>query len=187
MKAAVRAGFLICLMVLLAWSGFASDREERNPTKTPGVLTPQPPKRFEAGPALLPKAALLDWLARQGAPDGGPKPWLRVPVWIHFKDAHRLAIKEARLAAREGQADTLRLSLDDSAMGISLMDQLRQLCPSSATGCGVWLEGTWGKLLPLGPEPDASQVDVWTLAVRRVHALIAPEEAATARVFVEAR
>lgn len=62
-------------------------------------------------------------------------------------------------AAVDG-ADDIALTLDDSAMGVSLLSRVQ-----AAGGGPLLLEGTWGPLLPM-PVPMPGR----TLAVRRVRA-----------------
>ena len=144
----------------------------------PGRKTPQPPTDFVPGPALTPTGALLTWLEATRSP---VRRRLRIPVRIRFSD-HRLGLAGAVLAVGEPPKDALRLSLDDSALGISLLERLRHRCPPATPVCAIWLEGAWGPLLsgPTGlPAPKAHP-----FAVRGVGALVAPGDAP--RVHVEA-
>jgi len=107
---------------------------------------PGPPRRFAPGPALQPVAELRAWLDRQGEPR--PRPRLRLPVAMRFAAGHRMAIDTARVAGAPGD-DGLAVVLDDSALGIALIDHVRRHTPAGAGGCALWLEGYWGALLAL--------------------------------------
>ncbi|MEZ4398626.1 MAG: hypothetical protein R3B06_01310 [Kofleriaceae bacterium] len=98
--------------------------------------TPDPAATSQA---LEPRPDLLAWLdANSGARDIGAAPVLKLPVTLTF-DADRLGIVGAALGPADGQA----LALDDSALGISLMDRVRTKCPADQPTCRVWLNGRW--------------------------------------------
>jgi hypothetical protein len=97
-------------------------------------MTPAPSRSYVDGAALSDGAALLAWLE---ASDGKA---LRLPVAITFDDEYRLAIQTAQVGG-------VALKLDDTAMGVGVLDQVRTLCPAGQPGCTVWLEGTWGSVL----------------------------------------
>jgi hypothetical protein len=73
-------------------------------------------------------------------------------------------------------------------MSVSLLSYLRDRCPKGATGCALWLEGYWGRLVdvpdPLAPQGGARK----PFAVLRVREMIDPQaqQAGTVRAFVEA-
>ena len=101
-------------------------------------LSPTPVGTFDDGPAVADPAAVLAWLeAERGRR-------VQLPVRVRFDDEHRLAVAAATLGPDAPGA--LALKLDDTAMGIALIDQLRTRCPAGPT-CTVWLEGTWGPLM----------------------------------------
>lgn len=114
------------------------------------MKTPQPPSSplWVAGPDLTASDDLLKWLDT----DGKGKV-IDLPVQVGLSP---LGISRAQLAPPGQTADenALRLKLDDSKMGISLKDRLRERC-SSMDVCWVWLRGTWGAALsgPGGPGP----------------------------------
>lgn len=97
-------------------------------------MTPAPSRTYVDGAALSDDAALLAWLE---ASDGKA---LRLPVALTFDDEYRLAIQTAQVGG-------VALKLDDTAMGVGVLDQVRTLCPKGEPGCTVWLEGTWGSVL----------------------------------------
>jgi hypothetical protein len=108
------------------------------PTTEPAVatpMTPTPARSYVDGAPLTDDAALLAWLE---ASEGKA---LRLPVAITFDDEYRLAIQTARVGG-------VALKLDDTAMGVAVLDQVKGVCPDGAPGCTVWLEGTWGSVLP---------------------------------------
>jgi hypothetical protein len=98
-------------------------------------LRPHAELTFTRGHALSPPAALRAWLDQQG------KKLVRAPVTV---DTDPLgSVRGARLGE-------LAVTLDDSALGISLADRLRHACPDAAT-CRVWLEGLWDASNPAEP------------------------------------
>src|SRR5262245_22115975 len=86
---------------------------------------------------VTPAAELLKWLDAQKRDIAEPVK-LRVPVTITFTNANQIAIARTTIGAA---ADALQIRLDDSALGISLMDRIRGKCPG--TTCAVWIEGNW--------------------------------------------
>jgi hypothetical protein len=103
---------------------------------------------------------------------------------IHFKDKHRLGFGEAFLGTADpAPAEAIYLDLEDSALGISLLDRVRRRCPEPATSCALWLVGYWGPpSLPLPPAPGDGKTR-WPFSVVEV-----PEpggEAAEPRVLIE--
>jgi hypothetical protein len=105
--------------------------------------------------ALEPRDALVAWLTRNGGQrDVGSAPVLKLPVVITM-DADRLGITGARLGADGGIA----LKLDDTALGIALVDRVRQKCKGDTPSCRVWLEGRWRAL-----DGDVGQVQVTRFA-----------------------
>lgn len=108
------------------------------------MLSPAPVVAFEDGPFADDPAALLAWLQ-------GRKGLVQLPVVVAFDDEHRLGIVRAWVGASE--AAGLKLKLDDTAMGVALLDHLRTACPPGPT-CEVWLEGTWGPVMAGMPDLD---------------------------------
>ncbi len=105
--------------------------------------------RFIDGPSPLPADAALAWLERAGSKT------LRLPVRIH-RDP--LGVR-ATLGAGEGAA---ALALDSGALSRTLDTHLAEHC-DDADPCDVWLEGTWGPLVPNPLAPPGP-----TFAVRAV-------------------
>lgn len=95
-------------------------------------LRPHVDVPFTRGPALAPVEGLKAWLAAQRRDDGHPR-LVRVPVVM---DCDGLG------QPRNARVGGLPVALDDSALGISLADRVRQACPGAAT-CHAWLEGLW--------------------------------------------
>jgi len=129
-----------------------------------GLAIAQPPAATEA-PAmsqpLTPSTNLLTWLGEQAGAH------LKLPVRLQFADEHRLALGPAHVGGwAEPGPESLALTLDDTALGISLLDRVRDLCPEGDLTCALWLEGSWG---PLIGESDPAKP---TLAVREVGALV---------------
>jgi len=110
-------------------------------------LRPHVELTFTRGPALSPPDALRAWLEQQGDRT------VRLPVTLVLEAPHRIA------SARVGE---LPVTLDDSALGISLVDRLRQACPGQGE-CRVRLEGRWGPdfrvLHFVGPVAEGAPAD----------------------------
>jgi hypothetical protein len=106
-------------------------------------LTPEPERTFVDGPPIDPPDALLEWLETTASAD--PRPRIRLPVVVRFRDQHRLGLDGGHIGVSPAALPgVIGVTLDDSAMGISLLDRVRDACPDSKeTVCPVWLEGTW--------------------------------------------
>ncbi|MFZ5479774.1 MAG: hypothetical protein ACOZNI_23620 [Myxococcota bacterium] len=131
------------IALLIACAGLAAATPPpppEPPVATP--LKPPPPVAFEDGPSVADPAALLAWL------EAGKGRLVQLPVVVAFDDKHRLGVARAWVGDDEVG---LRLHLDDTAMGVALIDHLRRDCPKGPT-CAVWLEGTWGPLMPGLPD-----------------------------------
>ncbi len=143
------------------------------PAEEPAVartMIPAPELSLVPGPALEPAAELRAWL------DAAPQGQLRLPVVLAFADEHRLALGQAWLGVRPSEPgrDAILLSIEDSALGIALLDRVREHCPGDQPACAMWLEGYWKR----SPHLDAD------FSLRRVLGLVEP--GAEARVWVEA-
>ena len=135
------------------------------------AMQPAPVLEYSPGPASQPAAELRAWLSEQEARD--PKPMLRLPVVLSFAADTLPSIERAWIGVLpQAPEGAVLLRLDDSALGVSLLDRARELCAPGATTCALWLDGTPGSLLPLllPAVPGAPPV----FAVRGVHGLIAP-------------
>lgn len=141
--------------------------------------TPDPPRTFEPGPPIRPRGPLMEWLddfSRMTKWDRRVK----VPVVIRMDKGH-LGIIEAFIGVTDTvDAETIFLRLDDSWMGISLMDRLGKPCPRANPTCVIWLEGYWANGLQHGlriPHPDQDGVDrtKWPFRAMRVHERIEGE------------
>ncbi|BAZ32202.1 hypothetical protein NIES4074_47040 [Cylindrospermum sp. NIES-4074] len=155
---------------------------------------PTNPVNFTPGLTIQPSSVLLDWLNNQVKTSSGSRKQLRLPVVIHFQDSYRLAIGDAFVGTSDTDLnkDAIFLSLDDSAMGISLLSRLRNICPQTANTCAVWLEGYWGSLLELELSDfsllgeNQAEITKWPFAVLKVQELVKqPEQGEEMRVFVE--
>ena len=107
-----------------------------------------------AGVEVSDAAALKAWIAAHATtPGGAGKVLLRAPVRFQRDDLGQ--IQGAHIGATP-------VALDDGALGISLADRAGQHCPAQGE-CALWLDGTWGPLVPM-PGPPAGP----TFAVRQV-------------------
>lgn len=95
-------------------------------------LTAPPTLAFVHGPSLANVPALGKWLELQ-------HDTVRLPVLVTLGVA-RSTVSGGQVLT--GSTSSLPLSLDDSALGISLADRARSACPG-ADACPLWLEGTW--------------------------------------------
>lgn len=130
----------------------------------PRLLAPDTTvRRFEAGAALRPAAALRAWLTEHA----GRR--LRLPVVLR-RGVVGFSLRGARIG---GEADALEIRCDDCALGIGLADRARHLAGDAAT-CAVWLEGLWRE------GPDAC------LAVVKVGEPLSPDALALAAAEIEA-
>lgn len=97
------------------------------------TMQPTTEVKFKRGPALRPSGELTTYL--ESLKTIGGKPLLvRLPVVITL-DPTGFGIDKATVGE-------LAIKLNDSALGISLMDRLRTACPNAST-CAIWLEGHW--------------------------------------------
>lgn len=117
----------------------------------------------------------------------GQRRLFRVPVALRFEDPSRLAIAAAFVGAHLPAAgqDALALQLDDSALGVSLLEQVGRACPKDRTECAVWLTGHWGALVggPELPESGEPGPKRWPFAVVRVGDAV--DASAPAAVYVQ--
>lgn len=134
----------------------------------PTSLTSFPDVAFVAGPALD-APDLRTQLAAAGSK------LLRLPVIVEFDDEHRLGVVRAWLGTSVGDPapGAVQLKLDDTAMGVAILDSLRAACPPGAR-CAVEIDATWGPALKGLPTlPGAGPVRD-TVAVRRFVGLQGP-------------
>lgn len=101
-------------------------------------MTPTPELTFSDGPVWS-DPTILTWL------EGSKRAMLRLPVVVEFSDEYRLGVGRAWLGDHDGNAPeaAVLLKLDDSQMGVALLDHLRKHCPAGAR-CAVLIEGMWG-------------------------------------------
>ncbi len=104
----------------------------------PMPMTPQPELPWAFGPSTADVAALTQWLERQLAAADRPET-VRLPVLVELGVA-RSTVAGGRVLT--GSKEELALSLDDTALGVSLADRARHACPGQDR-CAMWLEGRW--------------------------------------------
>lgn len=124
-------------------------------------LSPSPFLQFVDGPAYA-DPDVLAWLERS------QRAMLRVPVVVEFTDEYRLGVGRAWIGTTDADAgpDAIFLKLDDSQMGVALLEPLRQSCPPGRR-CAVWVEGMWGAALSGLPALSDSGPKRHPLTVRR--------------------
>ncbi len=165
-------------MLLLAMAFVSGCRDPEKPKE------PTPSTSFVPGPKIKPTPQLLEWLEKEA----GSRKRIRIPVVIQFQDSYRLAIGRAFVGVAEADAesDPLFLHLDDSTMGIALIDTVRFRFPKDAQSAAVWLEGHWGPALPAAFLPPRGDRKPFTL--RSVGEIIDPGSLRSedARALIEA-
>lgn len=163
----IRPALLLCASAaFLALCGVAS--AEEGPTKKmkrPDV----PPAEFTAGPPIAPVAGLLEWLKAEVVP-ARPRRLIRLPVVMMFKKERFMGLEAAFVGTTVGAPPegALKLTLDDSGMGIALSERLQMRCPPPQRGCALWLEGYWGALVGLEMPGSQKPSPEHTLSVFRV-------------------
>ncbi len=142
MRHATKLLLAICVLAC----GAAPPTGDTKRTKSPMRMTPGGATDFAPGPAIDPPDALLKWLESVKA---GPRKRIKLPVVVRFADKYRLGIGTAFVGTTlsEPPAGAVRLDLDDTGLGIGLLDTLRDLCAKEAAGCALWLEGYCGALV----------------------------------------
>lgn len=136
----------------------------------PRSLQPHSPLLTTSGPTLRPSARLLEWLHREAAAQPGQRRRFRLPVVVRINPRWELLEAYIGVDAAPGP-EPIELSLDDTLMGVSLMDSIGAQHIGDAQAHAFWLDGYWGPAL----EADTHDaVRGWPFAVLRVHEPIAP-------------
>lgn len=110
---------------------------------------------FETGPVV--NEVIVAWLNGNAG-----KRLLQLPVEIH---ASALGIESSYLGVGPKK---IELRLDTNALSIDLPMHLLPFCP--AYPCRVWLQGTWGPLIP-----DQSEKGLPVFAVKKVVDIAGPD------------
>lgn len=141
-------------------------------------------RAWKLGPPIRPASALLESIERHDTGSVGKRSRLRVPIVAFFEDEHRLALRRAVVGVSLEDSNEVALHLDDSGLGISLIDRLRRLCAADATTCAVWVEGYWGPLLE---DPSAGSVRTQPPTMTVTDVLLPTHQSlgSSARVLVE--
>src|SRR6185503_5779388 len=94
------------------------------------LLTPEPERTFVDGPPIDPPDALLKWLETTASTE--PRPRIRLPVVVRFRDQHRLGLDGGHIGVSPAALPgVIQVTLDDTAMGIALIDRVRNACPDA--------------------------------------------------------
>lgn len=104
------------------------------------------------GPSVHSSSLLLTWLAKNAKTAHGKRQRVRIPVVVFFDD-YRLDVSGAFLGVSPDDPNDIALVLDDSALGISLVERLRERCPADQPSCVIWVEGYWGPLVDIPADP----------------------------------
>jgi hypothetical protein len=94
-------------------------------------VTKPAPVAFKRGVALTSDAAVRTWLAAQR------RKRVRLPVQVPVDEYGELAALSGVVAP------SLAVTLDDSALGVSLADRVRDRRRPGAATAWLWLEGEW--------------------------------------------
>lgn len=113
------------------------------PTGKPMRKQDWKPPIFVGGPRIDAKAELDAWITAQRMKQRS----IKLPFTI-------LGDKQAVLGVVDGEVPAAqRIRLDDGALGVSLAERLRQLCPDRAQRCALWLSGRFGTLQNKDEDP----------------------------------
>jgi hypothetical protein len=110
---------------------------------------------------------LFDWIAKNAKASDGTRRRFRLPVIVSFTDSKGPAIRSGVVRLSERDFDYVTFALDDTALGVPLIERLQERCPQTEGNCAIWLEGYWGRLLagPVGPPDDTERDTFSVLAV----------------------
>ncbi len=100
---------------------------------------------FVGGPMLNDAKELDAWVTRQRLKQ--PRVSIKLPFTIFAAD------RKAALGVVDDWPAEKRIRLDDGALGVSLDERLRMLCPEKPARCTLWLSGRFGTLLNKDEDP----------------------------------
>lgn len=130
------------------------------------------PPVFVGGPTLADTQEFDAWVTRQRLKQ--PSVSIKLPFTIFAAD------RRAALGVVDDWPAEKRIRLDDGALGVSLDERLRMLCPDRPARCTLWLSGRFGTLLNKDEDPRR------TFSVFAVHERIPAEiDRASLRASVE--
>jgi hypothetical protein len=137
---------------------------------------------WRVGPSVDSRKELETWIRNLQQEPSTRRHRVRLPVVVAF-DKDRLEIESASIGISTIVFTDIELVLDDSALGIPLIDRLRRRCSPSQSACVVWLEGRWGLLVT--SEHGAGRATApYPLAVLRVLEQ-SPTDAANVLQFIK--
>src|SRR5262245_6865861 len=151
------------VMTVEAFNSTATKSITQDGRKTPDSAAEQ--RRFDRGPEIMPSSELVSWLDRwleRQKATTERRGRLRIPVLVSVSEIG--AVAKAQIGPNN-RSDAIKLRLNDSALGISLADRVRQMC-GSRTECALWIEGFW----------RGASNGVGLFDVLRVHRAIPKEE-----------
>ncbi len=143
----------------------------------PTPMQRQTAPTFQPGAVVADAAAALTWLRQHAKDDQGQRRLFRVPVVVRFDGPGKLMIDDSAVGvdvAALGAAG-LHVDLDDTTMGVALLDHCRRLCAPEAEVCALWIHAQVGRALPmpsLPPMPGAPPEAAESLSVRAVEGLV---------------
>ena len=165
---------LSLLLLALACTGSPATTP---PPEIPMKPTDTPSSLWVAGPSIAPAQSLLAWLDGVGAGKTITLPVVALVTPLGVRDAS--IGTDAMATLTEG---TILLALDDSRLGVSLADRLREHCDDMGQ-CAVWIEGIWGSTGPDLGDPD---LDIgpkqWPFSVLSVKGPCTASDAAVVRL-----
>lgn len=188
---AQRSVLTLALVALLAACGergrspsLPSELASSTPSEVPvASKTPMTPTTFDSGPSIDDTSQLRAWLDAT-APPGGVKRRVRLPVVI-TRTANGITSAYVGTHPDKPAAEAMHLRLDDTALGVSLADRLRERFGADASPVVVWLDGVRAGGTALEDHLIAAAggpADGWPFALRAVGEPVAPTDAARAYV-----
>jgi hypothetical protein len=179
------------LLVLLGWGCIHRGNPPSNPTPEtmkPGNMTPFDDSKWMDGPTILPKDKLLKALQEKQI-QGKRRLW-RLPVVIELAPGDARAYRKAMISVEPAMSaeDRIDLWLEDSALGVSLEERVRQYCPNGGT-CSLWVAGYWGSemLTTGGNEGDRGNKAPYPFSLRSVIGTQAAADASNSGTIVKYR
>lgn len=123
-----------CAVVLGAgWLLLQTPAPSSGGNMQPRLMQPTPKVQYTRGPPVEPSKELMAWLHKNA--DVQPLRLVRLPVTVELRP---LGIEHASVGG-------VSIALQDSALGISLLDRARRAC-GMERNCTMWMMGYWTPL-----------------------------------------
>lgn len=132
-------------------------------------LTPFDDNNWASECKILPSNAFIR-LLEESRNSAKRRLW-RIPVIVELDGDWRRLIRSAYIGVVADLAteDRIYLSMEDSALGVSLAERMNQYCPNEHV-CRLWVAGYWGMKEPhFGENPDPhDQIGSTTFSLRAI-------------------